>query len=77
MYVKSCLPEKTKTGNGSGIITDDNAIIDPGEIEENFNFLISIGANLQKKASPTKKTFTNYLLKPNSQNFIVASTTAD
>ena len=77
MYVKSCLPEKTKTGNGSGIITDDNAIIDPGEIEENFNFLISIGANLKKKASPTKKTFTNYLLKPNSQNFIVAPTTAD
>ena len=48
--MKSCLPEKTKTGNGSGIITDDNAIIDPGEIEENFNFLISIGANLQKKS---------------------------
>ena len=64
------------SGNRSGIITDDNAIIDPGEIEENFNFFISIGTNLQKKP-PTKKTFTNYLLKPNSESFIVAPTTAD
>ena len=43
------------SGNRSGIITDDNAIIDPGEIEENFNFFISIGTNLQKKPLLLKK----------------------
>ena len=43
------------SGNRSGIITDDNAIIDPGEIEENFNFFISIGTNLQKKSLLLKK----------------------
>ena len=67
-----------KGGNVSAIIADDNTITDPIEIAENFNnFLISIGIKLRKKIPPTKKTFTDYLKKLNSENFIIASTTPE
>ena len=36
-----------------------------------------IGENLQKKIPPTKKNFTDYLKKPNSENFIIAPTISD
>ena len=63
-------------GNVSAIIADDNTVTDPIEIAQNFNnFFTSIGPNLQKKIPPTKKNFTDYLKKPNSENFIITSTT--
>ena len=66
------------SGNVSAIISDDNTITDPVEIAQNFNnFFTSIGANLQKKISPTKEDFTDYLKKPNHENFIIAPTTSD
>ena len=65
-------------GNVSAIISDDNTITDPVEIAQNFNnFFTSIGTNLQKKILPTKKNFTDYLKKPNSENFTIAPTTSD
>ena len=64
--------------NVSAIISDDNTITDPIEIAQNFNnFFTSIGINLEKKIPPTKKTFTDYLKKPNHENFIEAPTTSD
>ena len=67
-----------KGGNVSVIIADDNTITDPIQIAENFNnFFTSISTNLQKKIPPTKKTFTDYLEKPNSENFIIAPTTTE
>ena len=70
---------KNKNGiNVSAIIANDNTITDPIEIAQNFNnFFTSIGPNLQKKIPPTKKNFTDYLKKPNSENFIIAPTTSD
>ena len=66
------------SGNVSAIISDDNTITDPVEIAQNFNnFFTSIGANLQKKISPTKENFTDYLKKPNLENFVIAPTTSD
>ena len=48
------------------------------ERAENFNtFFTSICTKLQKKIFPTKKTFEDYLKKPNSENFIIAPTTSD
>ena len=48
------------SSNVSVIISDDNTITDPIEIAQNFNnFFTSIGTNLQKKISPTKKSFTD------------------
>ena len=48
------------------------------ETAENFNtFFTSICTKLQKKIFPTKKTFEDYLKKPNSENFIIAPTTSD
>ena len=65
-------------GNVSAIIFDDNTITDPVEIAQNFNnSFTSIGTNLQKKIPPTKKIFTDYLKKPNSENFTIAPTTSD
>ena len=70
--------KKQKRGNVSAIIVDDTTITDPIEIAENFNnFFTSIGANIQKIIPPTKKTFTDYLKKPNSENFIIVPTTSD
>ena len=70
--------KKQKDGNVSVIIADDNTIIYPIEIAENFNNLFtSIGINLPKKISSTKKTFTDYLKKTNSEDFIIAPTTPD
>ena len=67
-----------KGGNVSVIIADDNTITGPIEIAENSNnFFTSMSTNLQKKIPPTKKTFTNYLKKPNFVNFIMAPTTSD
>ena len=52
------------SGNVSAIISGDNTITDPVEIAQNFNnFFTSVGANLQKKISPTKENFTDYLKK--------------
>ena len=60
--------------NVSAIISDDNTITNPIEIAQNFNnFFTSIGTNLQKKIPPTKKKFTDYLKKPNSENLIIPS----
>ena len=60
-------------GNVSAIISDDNTIINPVEIAQNFNnFFTSIDTNLQKKIPPTKKNFTDYLKKTNSENFTIA-----
>ena len=65
-------------GNVSAIISDDNTITDPVEIAQDFNnFFTSIRTNLQKKIPPTKKNFTDYLKKPNSENFTIAPTTSD
>ena len=65
-------------GNVSAIISDDNTITNPVEIAQNFNnFFTSIGTNLQKKIPPTKKNFTDYLKKSNSENFTIAPTTYD
>ena len=66
-------------GDVSAIISDDNNnITDPVEIAQNFNDLFtSLGTNLQKKIPPTKKNFTDYLKKPNSENFTIAPTTSD
>ena len=70
--------KKQNGGNVYAIIVDDNTITDPTEIAQNFNnFFTSIGPNLQKKIPPTKKNFTDYLKKPNSENFIIAPTTSD
>ena len=70
--------KKQKGGNVSVIIADDNTITGPIEVAENFSTLFtSIGTNLQKKIPLTKKTFTDYLKKPNSENFIIAPTTPD
>ena len=67
-----------KGGNISAIIADDSTITDPIEIAENFNnFFTSVGTNPQKRIPPTKKTFTDYLKKPNSENFIIAPKTSD
>ena len=65
----------SKDGNVYAIIADNNTITDPIEIAENFNnFFTSIGTKLQKKIPPTEKTFTDYLKKSNSENFIMAPT---
>ena len=65
-------------GNVSAIISDDNTIMDPVEIAQNFNnFFTSIGTNPQTKIPPTKKNFTDYLKKSNSENFTIAPTTSD
>ena len=65
---------KNKNGdNVSAIISDDNTITNPVKIAQNFiNFFTSIVTNLQKKIPPTKKNFTDYLKKPNSENFTIA-----
>ena len=63
-----------KGGNVSAIIAGDNTITTPIEIAENFNNFFT---HLQKKIPPTKKTFADYLKKPNSDNFIIASTTPE
>ena len=77
-YTWDNILQKNKSGNVSAIIADDNNIIDPSEIAQNFNnFFTSVGTNLQKKIPPTKKNFTDYLKKPNSENFIIAPTTSD
>ena len=66
------------SGNVPAITSDDNTITDPVEIAQNFNnFFTSIGTNLQKKIPPTKKNFTDYLKKQNSENFTIAPTTSD
>ena len=66
-----------KDGSVSAIIADDT-ITDWIEIAENFNnFFTSTGTNLQKKIPPAKKTFTDYLKKPNSGNFFIAPTTPE
>ena len=53
----------------STIIVYGNTIISPTEMVENFNnFFTSIGKNLQKKTTPTKKTFTDYLKTPNLES---------
>ena len=50
----------------------------PVEIAQNFNnFFTSTGTKLPKKIPPTKKNFTDYLKKPNSENFTIAPTTSD
>ena len=65
---------KNNSGNVSAIISDDNTITNPIEVAQNFNhFFTSIGTNLQKKIPPTKKKFTDYLKKPNSENLIIPS----
>ena len=67
-----------KSSTVSTITADDNIVTDEIEMAENLtNFFTSIGTNLPKKIAPTKKTFTDYLKKPNSENFIITSTTAD
>ena len=76
-YIESYFAEK-KVSNVSTIIADENTITDPIKIAKNVNsFFTSIGKNLQKKILPTIKTFTHCFKKKNSENFIIAPTTAD
>ena len=73
----SCRKNK-KSSNVSVIIADDKTITDPAEIAEKFNKLFtSIGTNLQKKVSSSKKTFTDYLKKRISENVIITPTMSD
>ena len=45
---------------------------------ESFNnFFTPIGTNLQKKISPTRKRFTNFLKRPNPENPIITHIIAD
>ena len=69
--------KNNKGSNVSAIIADDNTITDPTEIENFNNLFTLIGANLQKKIPPSKKTFTDYLKNPDSENFIIALTTPE
>ena len=69
---------KNKNNSNVSAIISDNNVTDPIEIAQNFNnFFTSIGTKLQKKIPPTKKNFTDYLKKPNSENFIIAPTSSD
>ena len=48
---------KSKKGSNVSATITHNTITDQTEIAENFNdFFTSIGANLEKKIPPTKKT---------------------
>ena len=43
---------------------------------EHFNkFFIEIGTNIQNKISPTKKYYTDYLLNPSKETFLITLTT--
>ena len=45
-------------------------------IAEHFNkFFIEIGINIQNKISPTKNYYTDYLLNPNKERFLIAPAT--
>ena len=74
MYTNLLLKSFSAEWNVSVIIADDNTITDPIEIAKNFsNFLTSIGIK-----TPTTKFFTDYWeKKANSEDFIIAPTTAD
>ena len=38
-------------------------------------FFTEIGTNIQNKISPTKKYYTDYLLNPNKETFLITPTT--
>ena len=45
---------------------------------EHFNkFFIEIGTNIQTKISPTKKYYTDYLLNPSKETFLITTTSAE
>ena len=70
-------PKSNKKLNFPTSLTDEEkTITNPRNIVEHFNkFFTEIGTNIQNKISPTRKYYTDYLLNPNNETFLITATT--
>ena len=71
-----CPKNKKKLNSPTSRIDEGKPITNPKNIAEHFNkFFIEIGTNIQNKISPTKKYYTDYLLNPSKETFLITPTT--
>ena len=71
-----CPKNKRKLNSPTSLIDEDKTITNPKNIVEHFNkFFIKIGTNIEIKISPTKKYYTDYLLNPSKETFLITPTT--
>ena len=71
-----CPKSKKKLNSPTSLIDEGETITNPKNIVEHFNkFFIEIGTNIQNKISPTKKYYTDYLLNPSKETFLITPTT--
>ena len=67
-----CPKNKKKLNSPTSLIDKRNTIANPKIITKHFNkFFIKIGTNIQNKISATKKYYTEYLLNPNEETFLL------
>ena len=58
------------------LIDEGKTITNPKNIAKHFNkFFKEIGTNIKNKISFTKKYYTDYLLNPNKETFLITLTT--
>ena len=68
--------KKKKLNSPTSLIDEGKTIANPKSIAEHFNKLfIEIGTNIQNKISQTKKYYTDYLLNPSKEIFLITPTT--
>ena len=71
-----CPKNEKKLNSPTPLIDEGKAITNPKNIAEQFNkFFIEISTNIQNKISPTRKYYTDYLLNPNKERFLITDTT--
>ena len=67
---------KKKLNSPTSFIDEGKTITNSKNIAEHFNkSFTEIGTNIQNKVLPTKKYYTNYLLNPNKETFLITPTT--
>ena len=67
---------KKKLNSPTSFIDEGKTITNSKNIAEHFNkSFTEIGTNIQNKILPTKKYYTNYLLNPNKETFLITPTT--
>ena len=71
-----CPRNKKKLNSPTSLIKEGKTITNSKIIVEHFNkFFIEIGTIIQNKISPTKKYYTDYLLNPSKETFLITPTT--
>ena len=71
-----CPKNEKKLNSLTSFIDEGKTVTNPKKIVEHLNkFFIEIGTNIQNKISPTKKFYTDYLLNPSKETFLITPTT--